>query len=142
MPRFALALSVLALTIAAPLAQEAPPAPAPAAAPAPAPAAAPTITVDPHAIVDAMPKQGQLLTGLYATLATIELCNITVPEPGATAMNAHRRQLENDFHLEGESAQKAYDTVKADVEKTGVDCAEGSVDRKQTDAVIKVYSGT
>lgn len=132
MPRFALAFSVLALTIAAPLAQEA----------APAPTAAPTITVDPSAVVDAMPKQGQLLTGLYATQATIELCNITVAEPGVTAMNAHRRQLETDFHLEGESAVKAYETVKADVEKAGVDCAEGSVDRQQTDAVIAVYSGT
>ena len=132
MPRFALALSVLALTIGAPLAQE----------DTPAPATAPTITVDPGAVVDAMPKQGQLLTGLYATQATIELCNITVAEPGVTAMNAHRRQLESDFHLEGESAVKAYETVKADVEKAGIDCAEGSADRQQTEAVIKIYSGT
>lgn len=132
MPRFALALSVLALTIAAPLAQE----------DTPAPATAPTITVDPGAVVDAMPKQGQLLTGLYATQATIELCNITVAEPGITAMAAHRRQLESDFHLEGESATKAYETVKADVEKAGIDCAEGSADRQQTEAVIKIYSGT
>ncbi|MBO9590400.1 hypothetical protein [Devosia sp.] len=132
MPRFALALSVLALTIAAPLAQEA----------TPAPEAAPTITVDPGAVVDAMPKQGQLLTGLYATQATIELCNITVAEPGVTAMAAHRRQLESEFHLEGDTAVKAYETVKADVEKAGIDCAEGSADRQQTDAVIAVYSGT
>lgn len=132
MPRFAPALCVLALTIAAPLAQEA----------APAPATPPKITVDPSAVVDAMPKQGQLLTGLYATQATIELCNITVAEPGVTAMNAHRRQLESEFHLEGETAQKAYDTVKADVEKAGIDCTEGSPDRQQTEAVIAVYSGT
>lgn len=132
MPRIAFALSVIALTIAAPLAQEA----------APAPAAAPTITVDPGAVVDVMPKQGQLLTGLYATQATIELCNITVAEPGVTAMNAHRRQLETDFRLEGESAVKAYEAVKADVEKAGIDCTEGSPDRQQTDAVIAVYSGT
>ena len=76
------------------------------------------------------------------TQATIELCNITVTEPGVTAMNAHRRQLETDFHLEGETAVKAYETVKADVEKAGVDCTEGSADRQQTDAVIAVYSGT
>ncbi|HWV20661.1 MAG TPA: hypothetical protein VN036_06510 [Devosia sp.] len=132
MPRFVPALCVLALTIAAPLAQEA----------APAPATPPKITVDPSAVVDAMPKQGQLLTGLYATQATIELCNITVAEPGVTAMNAHRRQLESEFHLEGETAQKAYDTVKADVEKAGIDCTEGSPDRQQTEAVIAVYSGT
>lgn len=131
MPRITLALAVLALTVAAPLAQEATPAPE-----------APTITVDPNAVVDAMPKQGQLLTGLYATQATIELCDITVTEPGVTAMNAHRRQLETDFHLEGESAVKAYETVKADVEKAGIDCTEGSADRQQTDAVIAVYSGT
>ena len=132
MPRFVPALCVLALTIAAPLAQEA----------APAPDTPPKITVDPSAVVDAMPKQGQLLTGLYATQATIELCNITVAEPGVTAMNAHRRQLESEFHLEGETAQKAYDTVKADVEKAGIDCTEGSPDRQQTEAVIAVYSGT
>lgn len=132
MPRITLALAVLALTITAPLAQEA----------TPAPAAAPTITVDPNAVVDAMPKQGQLLTGLYATQATIELCDITVSEPGVSAMAAHRRQLESDFHLEGETAVKAYETVKADVEKAGLDCTEGSADRQQTDAVIKVYSGT
>ena len=132
MPRFVPALCVLALTIAAPLAQEA----------APAPDTPPKITVDPSAVVDAMPKQGQLLTGLYATQATIELCDIAVTEPGATAMNAHRRQLESEFHLEGETAQKAYDTVKADVEKAGIDCTEGSPDRQQTEAVIAVYSGT
>lgn len=126
-PRFSLAVLMLAATLAGAQAQDTAP--------------ETKITVDPRAIVDAMPKQGQLLTGLYATQATIELCNITVAEPGVTAMNAHRRQLESDFHLEGETAVKAYETVKADVEKAGVDCAEGSPDRQQTEAVIAIYSG-
>jgi len=99
------------------------------------------IVVDPMAIVDSMPRQGRLLTGLYATQATLEICNVTVPEPAATNMAGHRRQLETELHLDAPSAQKAYDTVKADVEKAGVDCAEGSSDRSQADAVIAIYAG-
>ena len=56
-------------------------------------------------------------------------------------MSAHRRQLEGELRLDEASGQKAYDTVKADVEKTGVDCAEGSTDRQQADAVVAIYSG-
>jgi hypothetical protein len=95
-----LALLLVALALPAAQAQEAAPKPA--------------ITVDPLASITAMPKQGTLLTGLYATRATIEICAVPLGEPGATAMNAHQRQL---------------------------DCAEGSDDRKQADAVIDIYSG-
>lgn len=127
-PRFSLAALILAATLIAPHAQE---------------AAAPqsNITVDPRAVVDSMPKQGTLLTGLYATEATLEICNVVVTEPALTAMSAHRRQLENDLRLDEASGKTAYETVKADVEKTGVDCAEGSADRKQADAVVAIYSG-
>lgn len=126
-PRFSLALLMLATTLAGAQAQDAAP--------------ETKITVDPRAIVDAMPKQGQLLTGLYATQATVEICGMTVTEPGATAMSAHRRQLEGELRMDAATAEAAYAAVKADVEKTGVDCAEGSPDRQQTEAVIAVYSG-
>lgn len=127
-PRFSLAVLMLAATLVGAQAQDTTP--------------ETKITVDPHAIVDAMPKQGRLLTGLYATQATIEVCGMTVTEPGVTAMNAHRRQLESELRMDEATGQAAYAAVKADVEKTGIDCAEGSSDRQQTEAVISVYSGT
>lgn len=129
MPRILLAAALLTLSIGAVQAQEATPAPAP------------EITVDPRAIVDAMPQQGMLLTGLYATQATIDLCTVTVTEPAATAMSAHRRQLESDLRMDAATADTAYAAIKGDVEKAGVDCAEGSADRAQADAVIALYSG-
>ena len=128
MPRFFIAASLLTLTLAAAQAQEAP--------------AAPNITVDPLAIVDAMPQQGMLLTGIYATQATIELCSVTVIEPGTAAMSAHRRQLESELRMDADTAAAAYTAIKGDVEKSGVDCAEGSVDRKQADEVIALYTGS
>lgn len=128
MPRFFIAASLLTLTLAAAQAQEAP--------------AAPNITVDPLAIVDAMPQQGMLLTGIYATQATIELCSVTVIEPGTAAMSAHRRQLESELRMDADTAAAAYTAIKGDVEKSGVDCAQGSVDRKQADEVIALYTGS
>lgn len=128
LPRFCLAALFLASTLVGAQAQDAAP--------------KTEITVDPHAIVDAMPKQGRLLTGLYATQATIEVCGMTVTEPGAAAMSAHRRQLESELRMDEATGEAAYAAVKADVEKAGLDCAEGSTDREQTKAVIAVYSGT
>ncbi|PXA99794.1 hypothetical protein DMC47_01655 [Nostoc sp. 3335mG] len=129
LPRSALALVLLALALpTVATAQETP--------------AAPAITVDPRANVDAMPRQGMLLTGLYATQATIELCAVPLGEPAATAMSAHRRQLETELRMDEPTATAAYDAVKADVEKTGLDCAEGSQDRTEADAVIAIYSGS
>lgn len=127
-PRFSLAALLLAATLMGAQAQEAAP--------------ETKITVDPHAIVDAMPRQGWLLTGLYATQATIEVCGITVTEPGTAAMSAHRRQLESELRMDEATGEAAYAAVKADVEKAGLDCTEGSTDREQTQAVIAVYSGT
>ncbi|KKB77876.1 hypothetical protein VW35_14630 [Devosia soli] len=129
MPRLSLALSLLAVLAPAAYAQDA------------APAAKPNITVDPRAIVDSMPQQGTLLTGLYATQATIELCSVEASEPATTAMNAHRRQLETELRMDEPTAAAAYAAIKSDVEKAGVDCAEGSSDRQQAAQVIAIYSG-
>lgn len=129
MPRFALA----ALLIAASL--------APVSAQDQAPAATSQITVDPAASVAQMPKSAQMLTGLYATLATLELCTVDIPEPARTGMNAHRRQMEASLSMDEATGTKAYEVVRADVEKAGVDCAETSTDRQQADAVIAIYNG-
>ena len=123
MSRFALACAFLGLSLPAAFAQDA------------------EITIDPLASINTTTRQGQLLTGLYATQATLELCSIDVIEPGVTAMNAHRRQLEAELRLDEASGVKAYAAVKADVEKAGVDCAEGSADRNSANAVVAIYSG-
>lgn len=101
----------------------------------------PQITVDPKATVNVPPRTVSLLTGLYATLATVEICEIEVMEPAATGMAAHRRDLESQLSLDEPAAEKAYDAVHADVEKSGLDCAAGSADREQADAIIAIYSG-
>lgn len=101
-----------------------------------------TITVDPGAAISQLPRSAQLLTGLYATLATLEICAVEAPEPAATGMSAHRRQMETELRMDDETATAAYERVRADVERAGVDCAEGSADRQQTDAVVAIYAGT
>ena len=76
------ALAALALTFGASVAQEA------------APAAAPEIVVDPAASLNTTPKQANMLTGFYATLAVIEICAVSI-EPDITAgMDADRKRLE------------------------------------------------
>lgn len=127
MPRLALAALVLAAGLSSASAQE------------PAPT---TITVDPSATISQMPKSAQLLTGLYATLATLELCAIDIAEPAATGMSAHRRQMEAELRMDEETGTAAYERVRADVEKAGVDCAEGSNDRQQAEAVVSIYAGS
>ena len=129
MPRLALAALLLAASLASASAQEA------------SPAATPQITVDPKASVGQLPKSAQLLTGLYATLATLELCAVDIPEPARTGMSAHRRQMEASLSMDEATGTKAYEVVRADVEKTGVDCAETSDDRQQAAAVVAIYNG-
>lgn len=129
MPRLALAALLCAVSFAPVSAQEQ------------TPAATPEITINPSAPIAQLPKSAQLLTGLYATLATLEICAVDVSEPARTGMSAHRRQMETSLSMDEATGVKAYDVVRADVEKTGVDCAEASPDRKQADAVIALYSG-
>ena len=122
------ALAVLALTLGASVAQEA------------APAAAPEIVVDPAASLNTTPKQANMLTGFYATLAVIEICAITI-EPDITAgMEADRQRLETALGMDAATAASAFAQVKADVEKTAPDCTEGSADRQGVDAVTAIYA--
>ncbi|KRA47185.1 hypothetical protein [Devosia sp. Root635] len=120
--------AALALTLGTAAAQEA------------APAAAPEIVIDPAASLNTTPKQANMLTGFYATLAVIEICAVTI-EPDVTAgMDADRKRLETALGMDPAMAATAYDQVKADVEKTTPDCADGSADRRGVDAVTAIYT--
>ncbi|MDP2780753.1 hypothetical protein [Devosia sp.] len=131
-------LSVLALGLNPALAQDAP-APAPAA---PAVPAATDIVVDPAATLSSAPKQDELLTGFYATMAVIEICALPVPEQIKAGMAGDQKRLEASVGLDEVSAMTAYAKVRADVEATAPDCAEGSPDRASVDAVTAFYAQT
>jgi hypothetical protein len=122
------ALAVLALISGAASAQEAAPAPAP------------EIVVDPAAAIDTTPKQANMLTGFYATQAVIELCSVAIEPNIAEGMAADRARLETALSMDAPTAAAAYAQVKADVEKTTPDCADGSPDRAGVDAVTAIYA--
>lgn len=124
------ALAFLALGLGAATAQEAVP-----AQPAPA-----DIVVDPAAKLDTTPKQANLLTGLYATKAVIEICAVTIDPKIAAGLDMDQKRLETSLGLDAASATEAYAKVKADVERTTPDCAEGSPDRASVDAVTAIYA--
>lgn len=129
-------VALLGLGHAATQAQEATPAaPAPAATEAPA-----NVVIDPAANVSKAPKQNNLLTGFYATQAVIELCALPVDEAIKTGMAGDLRRLEASVGLDEASGATAYARVKADVEKTKPDCAEGSADRASVEAVTAIYA--
>jgi len=122
------AFAVFAFTLGAAAAQEA------------APAAAPEIVIDPAASIDTTPKQANMLTGFYATQAVIELCSVTIEPNIAEGMAADRARLETALSMDAAAAASAYAQVKADVEKTQPDCAEGSTDRAGVEAVTAIYA--
>jgi hypothetical protein len=122
------ALAVLALISGAATAQEA------------APTTAPEIVVDPAASIDTTPKQANMLTGFYATQAVIELCSVAIEPNIAEGMAADRARLETALSMDAPTAAAAYAQVKADVEKTQPDCADGSPDRIGVDAVTAIYA--
>lgn len=124
-------LAVLALGLGPALAQDAP------ALTTPAPT---DVVVAPAAPIPTTPKQANLLTGFYATLAVIEICAIPVDEAVKTGMAGDQKRLEASVNLDAPNAAKAYDAVKSDVVKTNPDCAEGSADRASVDAVTAIYA--
>lgn len=131
MHRLVAATLFVAATLGAAQAQDA----APAETPAPA-----DVVVDPAASVDDTPKQANLLTGLYATMAVIEICDIAVEPAVQTVMEADRARLEAMFRMDEATATEAFGRVRADVETTSPDCAEGSADRQGVEAVTAVYA--
>jgi hypothetical protein len=122
------ALATFALLSGAALAQEA------------APTTAPENVVDPAASIDTTPKQANMLTGFYATQAVIELCAVAIEPTIAEGMAADRARLETALSMDATAAAAAYAQVKADVEKTTPDCADGSPDRAGVDAVTAIYA--
>jgi hypothetical protein len=125
-------LAVLVVSIGAAQAQET----APAATPAPA-----QISIDPAAAVNATPKQANLLTGLYATRAVLEICAVEVAAEASTRMNNDQKKFETGLGMDAATATEAYAKVKADVERTSPDCAPGSTDRANAEAVVAIYAG-
>ena len=122
------ALAVLAVLSGASVAQEV------------APAAPADIVIDPTASLNTTPKQANMLTGFYATQAVIELCSVAIEPNIAEGMAADRARLETALSMDAAAAAAAYAQVKADVEKTQPDCAEGSPDRAGVDAVTAIYA--
>ena len=112
---------------------------APAASPAPS---ASEVIVDPAAPIDATPKQQNLLTGMYATKAVIEICAISLADGVIKGMEIDQKRLETSLAMDAPTAEKAYAVVKADVEKTQPDCAEGSADRAGVEAVASIYESS
>ena len=103
---------------------------------------APTdIQIDPSAAINVMSKQANMRTGIYATQAVIDICAITVPEPVATKMGNDRKRFETGVGLAASGATEAYEKVKTSVTATTPDCAEGSADRKNVEAVLALYAG-
>ena len=125
------AFAALALLLGPSVAQEAAPAPA---------EAAPEIVIDPAATIENTPKQANMLTGFYATQAVIELCSVAIEPAIAEGMAADRARLETALSMDAAAVETAYAKVKADVEKTSPDCAEGSADRQGVDAVTAIYA--
>lgn len=124
------ALAFLALGLGATAAQDA----------VPAQPAAADIVVDPTASLDVTPKQANLLTGLYATRAVIEICAVTVAPDVLAGITIDQQRLETGLGMDPATAEKAYIQVKADVEKTTPDCTDGSPDRASVDAVAAIYA--
>lgn len=109
-------------------------------APIDTPTATENLTVNPMATLDVTPKRANLLTGMYATKAVIELCNVPVDAAILARMSQDQAGLETSMQMDAATATKAYEQVKADVTKTKPDCADGSVDRKGVDAVVGIYT--
>jgi hypothetical protein len=124
------ALTFIALALGAASAQDA----------LPAQPATPEIVVDPAAPVNLNSKQANMLTGLYATRAVIEICAVTVEADILSGITLDQQRLETSLGMDPATATKAYTQVKADVEKTTPDCAEGSPDRASVDAVVAIYA--
>jgi len=103
--------------------------------------AATDIQINPSANVNVMPKQADMLTGIYATQAVIDICAITVPEPVAAKMGSDRSRFEALIGLDAAGAVEAYKKIKDSVAATTPDCAEGSADRKNVEAVLTLYAG-
>ena len=132
-------LATIALGLNATQAQEIVPA-APTPAPAPVAAPAPTdIEINPGTPVGVGSKQTNLLTGFYATLAVIDICDVPVSDAVKGGMAGDQKRLETSVGLDAPGAVEAYAKVRAEVEATTPDCAAGSPDRASVDAVTAIY---
>lgn len=98
------------------------------------------IVVNPSAPTAQPPKRANMLTGIYATKAVIELCALTIDPKVLAAIDSDTTNLQTSMGIDAATGTTAYERVKADVEKTKPDCAEGSADRASVDAVTGLYA--
>ena len=77
-----------------------------------------------------------------ATKAVIEICAISLADGVIKGMEIDQKRLETSLAMDAPTAEKAYAVVKADVEKTQPDCAEGSADRAGVEAVASIYQSS
>lgn len=122
--------AVLALGLSPALAQE-------AVLTQPAPA---DVVVNPSANTAQPPKRANMLTGIYATKAVIEICAVTIDAKILASIDADTNNLQTSMGIDAATGKLAYDRVKADVEKTKPDCTEGSADRASVEAVTSLYA--
>ncbi|WP_189424994.1 hypothetical protein [Devosia pacifica] len=86
------------------------------------------------------PNPNDLLTGLYATRATAEACDIDVDSEVASAMAADEARYIDQLGLTGDAAAEAYDQIVTTLDAQGLDCAEGSADVASVTRVLDLYA--
>lgn len=81
-----------------------------------------------------------LLTGLYATKALIEVCEVSLTAEVSGAMEADEMRFLSQLGLDPQSAQASYGEILAATQTRNPDCAEGSADRAAVSEVVTVYT--
>jgi len=80
-----------------------------------------------------------LLTGLLATRALIELCDVPLDINIASAMDTDQAAFAQRMEITPEAVNASYEQIRTATETRGPDCAEGSADRQGIEAVVSVY---
>jgi hypothetical protein len=89
----------------------------------------------------AMPANpNDLLTGLYATRALAEICEITIEPAVLAAMEADQTAFAERLNVSAASAEGTYQEIRGAIESTSPDCAPGSADVAGVNDVIAVYT--
>jgi hypothetical protein len=80
-----------------------------------------------------------LLTGLLATRALIEVCDVPLDINIASAMDTDQAAFAQRMQIAPEAVNASYAQIRTATETRGPDCADGSDDRQGIDAVVSVY---
>ena len=80
-----------------------------------------------------------LLTGLLATRALIEICELPLDIAIGNAMDADQADFVARLQLAPDAADATYEQIRTATEARTPDCAEGSPDRQGVEAVLSAY---